>query len=283
MARLILALKPLISPSTFLLGTDGSAAARGPAEEIAAARFSGLDPASQFAPLSEEARRSNPELAGRFDRRYREYRKRVVVPLFDHLRGCHRLAVLIDLPGLLSANTGMFDDNLKMLKELLFALKPGASFLARALRGLLSPVPLAWRPGGITRMSFIAAKSDLVHPADRDALTALLKSMTGRLALDHDRVKHQFAALSALVSTEPAPGRGKRLIGRPVYDENGEMIPPQSGIREFPVSEPPTEWPAAWSEGDFNFVKVYPAMPRRRNLPPPQLGLAQVAGFLLAP
>ncbi|HSQ58159.1 MAG TPA: YcjX family protein, partial [Gemmata sp.] len=52
LANLILNYKPLISPSTFLLDTHGSAARPDTPEHLAATRFAGIDASTPFCPLS---------------------------------------------------------------------------------------------------------------------------------------------------------------------------------------------------------------------------------------
>jgi predicted YcjX-like family ATPase len=281
LGRLINHYKPLISPSTFLLGPDGDAAAPGDAEDLAASRICGQDESSQFTPLSEEGARANPQLAKAFAARFERYRREVAAPVFNYLKQCHRLIVLVDTPTLLAAGTGMFNDNLKIMEDLFTVLDPRSSLLGRMVKSIMAATPLGWRPGGITRVFFAAAKADLVHPGDRDRLLGLLRSMTSRLSDGREGVKVAHGLAAAVLSTEEVPG-GRMLAGYPVYDEKGGLLPPGGTMRKFAVSALPEQWPSDWREGDFTFVRVYPNMPRRVNLAPPQIGMARILDFILA-
>ncbi|MGL6097075.1 MAG: YcjX family protein, partial [Fimbriiglobus sp.] len=109
LANLILAFKPLVSPSTFLLDTHGSAAKPDTAEGLAAARLTGAGPGEEFAPLPAAVRAANPGLAAVFAGRFERYRDTVVVPFLHALRSCHALIVLVDVTMLLAAGVGMYD------------------------------------------------------------------------------------------------------------------------------------------------------------------------------
>jgi predicted YcjX-like family ATPase len=281
LARLILAYKPLISPSTFLLGTNGDMPTASGPQEIAQTRYSGLDTARQFTPLSDLAMIKNPALYETFAKRYKEYRKQVVLPVFDYLKKCHSLVVLVDVPTILSAGTSMFDDNMKILQDLFTALNPGSSLLERLVKGFLAPLPLKWYPGGITRVCFAASKADMVHPADRDKLLALLRQMTRKLGQYHESLKIDYRTVSSVVSTRPVSGEGKLMAGFPMRDRQGNRLPPDGEMQKFPVSGLPDEWPAEWKTGDYSFVRVYPHMPKRRNCPPEQFGMDRVLDFVM--
>ena len=62
LANLILNFKPLISPSTFLLDVKGQPARPDTPENLAAARFCGLDAESEFCPLPADLRAPGTEL-----------------------------------------------------------------------------------------------------------------------------------------------------------------------------------------------------------------------------
>ncbi|MFO8058576.1 MAG: YcjX family protein [bacterium] len=281
LARLILAYKPLVSPSTFLLGKNGDMPLASDPEQIAETRYAGLEPGKQFTPLSDLAVLKNPELYETFAKRYKEYRKQVVLPLFNYLRKCHSLVILVDVPTILSAGTSMFDDNLKILEDLFTALHPGSSLMEKIFKGLVFPLPVKWFPGGIARVCFAASKADMVHPADRDKLLALLRQMTRKFGQYHEGLKVDYRTVSAVVSTKPVSGEDRLLAGYPIRDRQGKLLSSEGEMQSFPVSRLPDEWPAGWKPGDYSFVKVYPAIPRRKNRPPEQFGMDRVLNFLL--
>ena len=103
LARLVHNYKPFVSPSVFLLDRNGKQAPRVDEAELVASRRCGLEDWSEFAPLPGEVRNGNPWLAGEMQRRYREYRKELVLPLFRDLMSAHSLVVLVDVPSLLLA------------------------------------------------------------------------------------------------------------------------------------------------------------------------------------
>ncbi len=281
LARLALAFRPRITPSTFLLGEDGAMARPGSPAQIAAARPSGFH-GEEFAPLTAALRARRSDLFWRFAERYDRYRDAVVTPIFSFLRRCHRLVVLVDVPGILMGGTGRYNDQRELLKTLFGALDSERGPIDRAA-GLTVEALTAGRirPGGIARLALIASKADLVHPTDRGRLVALLRDMARRMAEDRPGWRASFHAASAVVSTRSA-GDGRELIGRTVLDADGSPRSAAEPPLRYPVSELPETWPDDWQPGDFVFPDVHPDAPRRMDLPPRQFGLDGVLEFLLA-
>lgn len=282
LANLILSYKPLVSPSTFLLDTAGQAARQDTPENLAAARFAGLDVSSEFAPLPASVRSARPELAAAFANRFESYRQQIVVPFLQALKSCHSLVVMVDVTTLLAAGVGMYDDNRQILRDLFHVLDPGEN-VAEAVGRHLAKVflPHQLRPGWITRVAFVAPKLDLVHPTDRDRVLGLLKRVVGKLAENRDGLKHQFFNCAAVVSTKVLPADGERaLVGVPYRNAEGKRIPP--GVEQrFTVSAVPDDWPLNWGTGQFVFPEVYPLVPVRKDCPPDQLNLDRVLDFVL--
>lgn len=281
LARLALAYRPRITPSTFLLGEDGSMAREDRPEAIAAVRPSGLEWA-EFAPLPPAIREARPELHWSFAERFRRYRDSVVAPIFDFLRRCHRLIVLVDVPGILMGGTGRYNDQRELLKTLFAAVEAPRGPIER-LAGLTLETVTAGRvrPGGIARVSLVASKADLVHPGDRGRLVGLVRDMARRFADDRPAWRTTYHAASAVVSTRTAPGEGRELVGRTVLDADGGVRSPSASPLRYPVSEVPESWPDEWEQDDFSFPDVYPEVPRRMDLPPRQFGLDGVLERLL--
>ena len=282
LANLILAFKPLVSPSTFLLDTAGQPARPDTAENLAKARVAGLDAQSEFAPLPSAVRIARPDWAARFADRYEAYRDQVVVPFLQALKSCHSLIVLVDVPTLLAAGVGMYDDNRQILTELFRVLDPGenmAEMIGRHLAKVFLPHEL--RPGWITRVAFVAPKLDLIHPADRDRVMGLLRRMVGKLAENRDGLNSEYFNCAAVVSTRVLPGgEGERtLVGIPFRDAQGKKIPPGAEQR-IVVSAIPDDWPRDWGPGQFSFPEVYPFVPTRKDCPPEQINLDRVLDFV---
>lgn len=283
LANLILSFKPMVSPSTFLLDTAGKQPRPDTPDTLAATRFAGMDPQTEFAPLPPIARTANPALTAAFATRFAAYRDVLVVPFLQALRSCHSLVVLVDVTTLLSAGVGMYDDNRQILRDLFQVLDPGenvAEMIGRHLAKLFLPHTL--RPGGITRIAFVAPKIDLVQPKDRDKLLGLLKRMVGQLAQNCDGLQAEFFNCAAVASTKPLTGADGEsyLVGIPYRDSTGKRIPP--GVEQrFTVSAVPDDWPLYWKAGEYVFPEVYPKMPPRKDCPPEQVGLDRVLDFVL--
>jgi len=283
LAKLILAFKPMISPSTFLLDTRGSAARPADAEVLAASRCCGLGADSEFAPLTPEVRNAQPQLGALFAARYERYKAEVVLPFLDSLKSCHSLVVLVDVMMLLAGGVGMYDDNRQILRDLFHVLDPGETAMQKFGRNLAKVfLPHDLRPGWINRVAFVAPKLDLVHPSDRDRMLRLLKSMVGKLAENRDGLKYKFFNCAAVVSTKllPSANGERKMVGVPYRGEGGLKIAP-GGSQSFTVSELPDDWPIRWHPGDFAYPEVYPAMPARKDCPPEQINLEKVFDFVL--
>jgi predicted YcjX-like family ATPase len=283
LAKLILAFKPMISPSTFLLDTRGSAARPAEAEVLAAARYCGLGADSEFVPLSPEVRAAQPQLAAIFAARYERYKAEVVLPFLESLKSCNSLVVLVDVMMLLAGGVGMYDDNRQILRDLFHVLDPGETPMQKVGRTLAKVfLPHDLRPGWINRVAFVAPKLDLVHPSDRDRMLRLLKSMVGKLAENRDGLKYKFFNCAAVVSTKllPSANGERKMVGVPYRGEGGRKILP--GEKQgFTVSELPDEWPINWQPGEYAYPEVYPAMPTRKDCPPEQINLEKVLDFVL--
>ncbi len=275
LAGLILAFKPMISPSTFLLDVAGTAARPMPAAELAASRFTGLSDAEQFTPLPPSHR--DTVFGKLFAERYDRYASQVVSPYLAALRSCHSLVVLLDLTMILAGGVGMYDDARQILADLFAVLDPGESPVEKFGRHLAKVfLPHDWRPAKINRVAFVAPKLDLIPPGDRDRLLMLLKRMVGRLAADRDGLKSEFFATAAVVSTKSLPDG--QLVGVPMRNETGTKIPP-GPERRFAPSPLPDDWPRDWSAGRYSFPEVYPLVPARKDCPPDQVNLDRVFDF----
>lgn len=284
LANLILHFKPLVSPSAFLLDAKGQPARPDAPEVLADARFSGLGPGQEFAPLPAAVREARPDLAALFGGHYDEYVAQLVRPAIHALRSCTALVVLVDVTMLLAGGVGMYDDTRLIVRDLLDVLSPGEhpvfGPLARGLSKVLLPHQL--RPGWITRLAFAAPKLDLVHPTDRDRMQVLARRMVERYADSRDGLRFEFFNLASVVSTKPLPlEAGRRfLTGVPLRDADGKKVPPGPEQR-FAVSALPDDWPADWRPGEFAFPDVYPRMPPRKDYPPEQINLDRLASFVI--
>ena len=269
LAGLILNYKPLVTPSTFLLDQQGVPADPGTVQEIAAERIAGTAENRQFAPLPEKVCRENPGLAREMSVEFRIYRKKVALPVFEKISRAGSLVVLVDIPSLLAGGVGRYNDNRQILLDLFEILRPSSDLGTLLLRYLRF-----WRRS-LSRVAFVAAKADLVHPMDVEnrRLIGLLKMMTRRTAEMLPQVKCEWFVCSACHSTFPVPGV-RRLKGRIARGN------PQREFKEYSVPELPEAWPENWAPGDYPFFRVYPDAPENYLIPPRHMGLDRVFEFI---
>ncbi len=277
------AYKPYLSPSTFALNREGEPppSGRNPVQ-LADERYVGLKLGEEFAPLSRQARKSNPALTHRFAQHFNQYRDSIVEPLVEALRSCHSLVVLVDVLQLLSTDTATRDDYQELLRDMLRAIDPQENIFHKSIRKV-SEVLLPWqmRPSWISRIAFVAPKADLVHPEDRNRLKHLLRTMIERDARDLDGIKFEYFNVAAVRATEAVPGSETQrlLMGSTMLDADGKMIDP--GARQkYMVSALPDEWQHHWKVGDYVFPSVYPQIPPRRDCAPDHIGLDEVFNFI---
>ncbi len=269
LARLILAFKPMVSPSAFLLDSNGVPASPGGYEEIASTRFSGISSGEQFAPLSARIRAEQPELVREMSRNYRQYRKKMVLPVYENISMAGSLVVLVDIPSLLAGGVGRYNDDRQILLDLFEVLRPKSDM------GYLLKKYFSFTLKNLSRVAFVAAKADMVHPMDIEnkRMINLLRMMTDRARRMLPEVRSDWFVCSACHSTFAVEGR-RRLRGKIVYDN------PDGEFKEFSVPELPETWPESWKPGEYPFYRVYPDAPRNYLLPPRHTGLDQVFKFI---
>ena len=144
-------------------------------------------------------------------------------------------------------------------------------------------LPHQWRPGWITRVAFVAPKMDLVHPADRDRMLMLLRRMAERYAADRDGLKYEFFNLSSVVSTKalPADDGPRVLVGTPLRGTRtgGRCRRGRSSGSRRASCRTTGRW--SGRPGRYAFPEVYPRMPARKDYPPDQVNVDQLASFVI--
>jgi predicted YcjX-like family ATPase len=282
-ARLVLSYKPLITPSTFLLDTQGTVARNGTPEELAKARHCGADAENQFCPLPADRCVPGDPLFAAFEAGYSRYQREVVAPAIAGFLDCTTLVVLTDVTMLLAGGAGYYNDSLQVTRELFNVLKPGENWFEWFERmSLKALMPRALWRNWVTRVAFVAPKIDLVHPDDRDRVPHLLARMLARLAHDCTGLKHQFFNVSAVSSTRALPAEGdvRPMTGMLLRGPDGRVQPRGAEMR-YTVSVPPHDWPQEWPADVYRFPEVYPRVQVRRDYPPDHLGLDDLATFVI--
>lgn len=270
LARLIYGYRPLISPSTFLLGRDGDTASPVSEETLASSRAAGVDNLSQFAPLMPRMRDAFPGLTDSMTANYRTYRREIALPLFNEIGSSECLIVLVDIPSILAGGVGRYNDNRQITMDLFDALRPDSSI------GMLLWKALTFWRRRLRKVAFVASKADLVHPEDirNGRLESLLRQMTSRAKRMMPDVEFEWFTCSAIRSTRPGKKDGK-LIGKVAYRN------PLKLEKEFDVPSLPEVWPDDWKAGDFRFLSVLPEVPKNLQIPPSHLGLDRLFDFLI--
>jgi uncharacterized protein len=275
LAHFYINFRTMITPSTFILDQNGQTPKSRTKEEFLSEHnkcFSGLGPGKdnedqQFVPLPEKIREKKPELVQQFVTHYKLYRKQIAKPIFDHLKSCNRLIVLVDIPSLLNGGVAMYNDNRQILEDLFNILQP-ESWLMRLFSSHTK----------LNRVAFVATKSDIVHPADIDKnlLLNLLREMTDKFAVNLSEfdVERKFFTCSAIVSAQPADGEYQM---RGLLRDNKN---PELSEKIFSVPKLPPRWPEDWKYGDFKFPSVWPRIPANKAIPPKHDGLDKIFDFI---
>ncbi len=267
--------KPAISPSTFILDQDGNTPKSKTKEEFlseAHSRFLGLPPHKnktlEFAPLSSDMREKNAALSIAFEHAYKNYRKKIVLPLLKDLKSSNRLIILIDIPSLLNGGVAMYNDNREILENLFVVLQPESWFWRLMLMGTNKG------PAKIDRIAFVATKSDTTHPVDVEEgrLLDLLRQMTEKFAYSLSDVEVEWFTCSAVVSAKSADGNQAMRGTLAECPAEGEIV--------YYVSKLPERWPQNWKPGDYKFPTVLPRVPANRGIAPEQHGLDKVFSFI---
>ena len=279
LARLILDYKPLVTPSTFLVAPDGSYP--NPTDHtlqaLAAKRHSGLDGKREFAPMSHACRDKHRKMANAFRKAYEEYKGKIVQPIVEWLSNANVLLVFIDVTTLLAGGLGMYEGNREILKDLVKATDPGASWYGNLGRWALRTITFGYADyRAVERVAFVASKADKVLKDDRQRMHGLLRNMTRRPVDGIDGLKRNWFVCSAVDSIEDV-GNGK-LEGYLVSD-GGVAEGATSAL--FTPSRVPDNWPDGWEPGAFIFPEVWPVMPARRDAPPKHFQLHRILDFIL--
>ena len=275
LTRLYKSFRPIVTPSTFLLAEDGTFHGQqiflhGNYE----AALTGLNEELQFAPLPRSVMKSNPNLYDQFEKAYDQYKKSLVVPLYNELQGVNELIVLIDITTILAANTAMKNGSRNLLQETINVLSPGFTTWGDIFSGLVSRMSGGhWGFNGIHKVAVVASKADKVLSADKNTLLDLLKSMVADF-FDRQKCKSNLeveyfiaAATKSAINTNNDIQKRGCLEG-----EKEESI--------YETSRLPDKWPGTWSEGDYRFPNVEPRFPDDEQQAPEHIGMEQIFNFL---
>jgi predicted YcjX-like family ATPase len=216
-----------------------------------------------------------------FAKHYDAYSLEIPQTSFNLLKRCHRLIVLMDITTILVSNSGRLDDSEVIIENVLRSCVQERSGWVQVGKSLSSALlPNAWKPSGVSRIAFVATKSDLVHPSQVDNLLGLLHGLVKKKIRDY-KIRHEYFTCAAIRSTETD---GDKLLGHPIYTPEGRRRKaPQVNdlVAELNPSDVPENWPDSWELGTYFFPAVWPRIPRRKSDPPEQHGLDRIFNYLL--
>jgi predicted YcjX-like family ATPase len=282
---------PLVAPSTFLIDEHGRHApdvepvksaldnndTDAAVKALCATQAAGLKRGEEFAPLSRASRNRLPELHKLFRHRFNQYRKQIAAPLAKQIGQVDTMVVLTDIARLLSHESGYYNVNETLLQKMIECLDPGFKLGQR----------LAFLGAGgytnrhATKIAFVASQADRVLADDHSNLRELLMEMTQPVrnainwqwkppAIDH-------FVCAAIRSTKPVTANGEPALATvSETDDDGGGQP--RGCRPSRVPECWEQW--VKSDG-YQFPHPPPDVSTARVVPPRQIGLDQLATFIL--
>ena len=288
-----------ISPSTFKLDRTGNVINH--SENLSSylkERYVGNDVENQFAPLPESViiqieqtykkkskeDKKNDEIyktLKQFRKRYKLYRKKVVIPFFKKTVRCNSLVILVDIPNILCSGGDFYNDMQCYIENLIKCLNP-KKFSSRVWNKMQGKVA-----SKISSIAFLAAKADIVLPNDRENLKALLIKLFKHKVSKFENLKKQYFLVSSLRSTEMVKNSPNQLKGKPktTYAENNDLIETAQNDEKllFSVSSLPNKWPDDdnWPTREYDFPDVFPIAPKRNDAPMQHIGMDKVFSFLI--
>lgn len=286
LAKLTLQYEPLVSPSTFLLDQNGKRVLSKVVTDFANATYDErvallakagsvglLDesnrPIHEFCALPKEVRDACPEVVKEFEANYALYRKKIVNPLFNELFKASKLLILVDIPSLLMGGDKRFNDDRKIIFDLLEALDPDSTLGKQLYQWLPWAKPLR-------DVAFVASKADMVSVEDvsQGKLLSLLKQMTANAKSKMPQYRFEWFTCSACRSSW-AGSRPNTLQGALAYDN------PSKTKKEFFVSPLPDAWPKKFSFGDYAYYELYPEVSKAIIHPPHHSNLDVIFNYLI--
>ncbi len=268
-----------ISPSVFRLDRGGRSIDWNPSDDqYFLQRRCGLE-GKDFAPLTPECIRLNPELAKQFASYYREYRKDIVDPFLRVLGSCDSLVLLVDIVSILNGGLTAFVSAQKLMNQLFDLLSDRAGLMSRLLRTTTLRTNLK-------NIAVVASKLDLISTSDvqEDGMIRLLKQLMEEPLQKQGmhRMNLQYFQCSAVEAAEVVPDSedlgAYQLRG---YTEES----PDRQVPSEPIRRMPKEWDTNWEPGKYEIPNGHngylPWPPANPIYPPLQSGTDKVLAFVL--
>ncbi|MEZ6142472.1 MAG: YcjX family protein [Zavarzinella sp.] len=267
-----------LTPSTLLLDPHGKVVRGLTEEQIVNERHVGIDAEHEFSPLPE----NHPHL-GAFRENFRLYREQLLAPIFQSLKTCHSLVILVDVLSILGHGPAMYNGVRTMIDTVLQAVNPKQGVLDTAWQNLSEwLLPKELRRSSVRRIAFVVPKVDRVPMDDRVKLKGLLERLVGHHVrnLREQGIQVEVMQIAAMIgATQVAEGQ-RTMKGCLLYDPSGKPLEP--GVPQtFSPSEVPHDWPHdGWQPGDYVYPDVYPRVSPLANVPTEQAGLNDLFQFV---
>ena len=247
-----------ITPSTARITPDGQGLGGRPDEysEVLKEHPLGLEE-FEFAPLPEEAFTDDKykALVEKFEAAYNEYRKEIVVPMWDWLKGADDVIYLVDVPGILANGTFAYNAERALARDCFSAIRNTwrmeESLISKGKEWLK-----AKREGRcFSRLIVVGTKADLVDIESRGNIKELSKQFLERVVgnCGFDMIEYTYcAAVCANVAPE----------------------------KTMPF---PDKWDEEWPVGKYVFEnKSLPIKRLRNDIAPKNFQLGAIARMILS-
>ena len=233
----------IITPSSFLLSTDGERKTGKKSNIDGVGTVCGLDENTEFAPIPPDLMAVNQNLFIEFSSNYDEYRKRFVLPNFNIIETADEMVILIDILDVYCGGYPKYKATTEMLENIFPVCKSSS-----------------WNPWRIKKVLFVATKTDRIPEATRDNVLPLLKSLTTSFVnklSNYNPPKIEYRTCSACNSTFPADNnnlnnvKGYRMVDgklKACQYEGGFMLP-----KDWPRNES-----SDWGKPLVAFLPYFP-------------------------
>lgn len=237
-------------------------------------------PVLTFAPLP-GATFKRGSLGREFERRFDSYKRNIVKPFFyDHFAKIDRQIVLVDVLGAIHAGPAALDDLRSAMARILGAFRPGKNaFLTRLFQGRQ-----------VEKILFAATKSDHLHHAQHQQLTAITRALLreAKDKADFAGAKTKAMAIAALRTTveETIDHKDGPLdVVRGRLQDSGKQAAFYPGkLPDDPMHllAPARDGSDNWLDADYAIMNFAPApLTLRPGDGPPHIRLDKAAQFLL--
>jgi len=272
--------RPLVTPSTFLINSDGEILFENIKTNDLTKCLTGIKTEKEFAPLPKSFRESNKALTKEYEKNYNLYRSEIVKPILISLLNCNSIVFLVDIVTILSQGPGWYNLSKEMVKDTLEILKPGYSIPEYIFGSLGSNIinMLGFGSTGIKKVAFIVPKADVIRMEDHELAINLLINFTKTLTplIERNRIciKFHHDVISAAYSVEQV-GNDK-IRAKYGKDSTKEV--------EITLPKLPEEWEDDWPKEKYKFPTVIaPIIPKLIDSPPKSYNLNKLIAFLLKP